>query len=42
MLSQNSFIAIAGAALQWWSYEEVFWKYAADLQYNTHAEVGFQ
>ena len=24
------------------SYEKVFWKYAANLQENTHAEVWFQ
>ena len=30
------------AALQRCSWEEVFWKYAANLQENTHAEVWFQ
>ena len=29
------------AALQWCSYEKVFWKYAANLQQNTHAEMRF-
>ena len=29
------------AASQGCSYEKVFWKYAADLQLNTHAEVRF-
>ena len=28
--------------LQRCSYEKVFWKYAADLQENNHAEVWFQ
>ena len=30
------------AALQRCSWEKMFWKYAADLQENTHAEVWFQ
>ena len=30
------------AVLQMCSYEKVFWKYAADLQENIHAKVGFQ
>ena len=30
------------AALQRCSYKEVFWKYAVNLQENTHAEVRFQ
>ena len=30
------------AALQSCSYKKVFWKYAANLQENTHAEVWFQ
>ena len=29
----------AEAALQWCSHERVFWKYTADIQENTHAEV---
>ena len=30
------------SALQRCSYKEVFWKYAVNLQENTHAEVRFQ
>ena len=30
------------AALQMWPSEELFWKYAVNLQENTHAEVRFQ
>ena len=30
------------AASQRWSWEKVFWKYAANLQENNHAEVWFQ
>ena len=30
------------AALQRCYYEKVFWKYATNLQENTHAEVQFQ
>ena len=30
---------VAEAALQRFSYERVFWKYAANLQKNSHAEV---
>ena len=30
------------AVLQRCSYEKVFWKYAANLQENIHAEVQFQ
>ena len=30
------------AALQSCFYEKVFWKYSANLQENTHAEVWFQ
>ena len=30
------------AARQRCSYEKVFWKYVANLQENTHAEVWFQ
>ena len=30
------------AAIQRCSYEKVFWKYAENLQDNTHAEVWFQ
>ena len=30
------------AVTQRCSYEKVFWKYAANLQENTHAEVWFQ
>ena len=29
-------------ALQRFSYEKVFWKYALDLQENTHAEMQFE
>ena len=29
-------------AIQRCSWEKVFWKYAANLQENTHAEVRFQ
>ena len=32
----------AETALQDCSQEKVFWKYAANLQENTHAEVWFQ
>ena len=30
------------AALQRCSYEKMFWKYAANVQEDTHAEVWFQ
>ena len=30
------------ATIQRCSYEKVFWKYAANLQKNTHVEVPFQ
>ena len=30
------------ATIQSYSYEKVIWKYAANLQENTHAEVRFQ
>ena len=30
------------AALQRWTWEKVFWKYAANLQEDTRAEVRFQ
>ena len=30
------------AAIKRCSYEKVFWKYAANLQENTHAEVWLQ
>ena len=30
------------AAFQRYSLEKVFWKYAANLQENTHSEVWFQ
>ena len=30
------------AAVQRYSWEKVFWKYAANLKENTHAEVWFQ
>ena len=33
---------ISEAATQRCSLEKLFWKYAADLQENTHAEVRFQ
>ena len=32
----------AEAALQRCSYKKLFWKYVANLQENTHAEVQFQ
>ena len=32
----------AEAAIQRCSYKKVFWKYAANLQENTHAKVWFQ
>ena len=35
-------IEIIEAALQRCSYEKVFWKYAANLQENTHVEMQFQ
>ena len=35
-------IVYAEAATQGRSLEKVFWKYAAILQENTHAEVRFQ
>ena len=35
-------IAESEAALQMCSYKKVFWKYAANLQENTHAKVRFQ
>ena len=34
--------AITEAAIQRCSHKTVFWKYAANLQDNTHAEVRFQ
>ena len=33
---------VSEAAVQRCSYEKVFWKYAANLQENTHAKVWFQ
>ena len=33
------FLDFFEAAIQRWSQEKVFWKYAANLQENTHAEV---
>ena len=33
---------LSKAAIQRCSYEKVFWKYAANLQDNTHAEIWFQ
>ena len=35
-------IIVTEAALQRCSCEKVFWKYASNLQDNTHAEVWFQ
>ena len=32
----------AEAATQRYSWEKMFWKYAANLQENTHAKVRFQ
>ena len=37
-----AFITIAEAVTQRCCYEKVFWKYAANLQENTHGEVWFQ
>ena len=33
---------VSEAAIQRCSEEQVFWKYTANLQENTHAEVWFQ
>ena len=33
---------LSEAATQRCSFEKVFWKYASNLQENTHAEVRFQ
>ena len=38
----NWFIKVPEAATQRCSEKKVFWKYAANLQENTHAEVWFQ
>ena len=35
------FVPLLEAALQSCSYKRLFWKYAANLLENTHAEVGF-
>ena len=35
-------VIISEAAAQMCSQEKVFWKYAANLQENTHAEVWYQ
>ena len=36
------FVKVTEAALHKCSWEKVFWKYAANLQENTHTEVRFQ
>ena len=33
---------VSEAAIQMCSWEKMFWKYAVNLQENTHAEVWFQ
>ena len=38
----KALLKITEAANQRGPWEKVFWKYAANLQENTHAEVGFQ
>ena len=35
-------LLVTEAATQGCSWEKVFWKYAVNLQENTHAEVQFQ
>ena len=40
--SQNILKLSSEAGVQGCSLEKVFWKYAANLQENTHAEVRFQ
>ena len=40
--SQNILKLSSEAGVQGYSLEKVFWKYAANLQENTHAEVRFQ
>ena len=40
--SNISNIVRSEAAIQRCSLEKVFWKYSANLQENTHAEVRFQ
>ena len=37
-----SFYIFAEAGVRRCSYEKAFWKFAANLQENTHAEVRFQ
>ena len=39
---QQKINLITEAAIQRWSCQKVFWKNAANLQENTHAEVQFQ
>ena len=39
--SQN-YVINPEAALQSCSYKKVFWKYASNLEDNTHPEAGFQ
>ena len=41
-ISSLSQLEITEAALKWCSYKKVFWKYAANLQENTNAEVWVQ
>ena len=40
--SKGKFVNFPEAANQSCSLEKLFWKYAANLQENTHAEVWFQ
>ena len=41
-ISTDSYILSSEAVIQKYSWEKVFWKYAATLQENTHAEVQIQ
>ena len=41
-VKQCFYLLTPEAAIQRCSYEKVFWKYAANLQENTHAEMRFQ
>ena len=42
MMLTSGFRVLSETAVQRCSYEKVFWKYAINLQENTHAEVWFQ
>ena len=42
ILNTRPMKALSQAALQTCSWENVFWKYATNLQENTHAKVWFQ